>query len=31
MAWYTSGMQHYISAYTPPVQNAAADAVGALN
>jgi len=24
MAWYTSGMQHYISAYTPPAQNALA-------
>ena len=29
MAWYTSGMQHFIGAYTPPVQNAsAADAAG---
>ena len=31
MAWYTSGMQHYISAYTPPTQNAAADSVVSAN
>ena len=24
MAWYTSGMQHFISSFTPPVQNASA-------
>ena len=30
MAWYTSGMQHFISSFRPPVQNAsAADSIAA--
>jgi tyrosine-protein phosphatase SIW14 len=30
MAWYTSGMQHFIGSFTPPVQNAsAADSIAA--
>jgi len=30
MAWYTSGMQHFVSSFTPPAQNAsAADSIAA--
>jgi tyrosine-protein phosphatase SIW14 len=31
MAWYTSGMQHFIRAYTPPVQNASTADVAGMN